>query len=97
MKMYQSDNKSKRHAINHSVTAPRGTAALGHTLLSTISSSKHQQKERRERKWEVLRGTTFGGRGQETVSPVLKAPRQCPLVLLVELMHMMEINVLYDV
>jgi hypothetical protein len=24
-----------------------------------------------------------GGRGQETISPVLKVPRQCPLVLLV--------------
>jgi hypothetical protein len=36
-------------------------------------------------------GTTFG-RGQETMSPVFKVPRQCPLVLLVEVMHMIGIN-----
>jgi hypothetical protein len=31
-----------------------------------------------------MRDTTFKGGGQETLSPVLKIPRQCPLVLLVE-------------
>jgi hypothetical protein len=31
------------------------------------------ERERRDRKW---------GEGQETISPVLKVPRQCPLVLL---------------
>jgi hypothetical protein len=30
--------------------------------------------------------------GEETVSPVLKVPRQCPLLLLVEVMHMIGIN-----
>jgi hypothetical protein len=35
------------------------------------------------------------GRGQEIISPVLKVPRQCPLVLLVEVMHMIGIN-FYD-
>jgi hypothetical protein len=32
---------------------------------------------------EVVRDTTLGGGGHETISPVLKVPRQCPLVLLV--------------
>jgi hypothetical protein len=37
------------------------------------------------------------GRGeQETISPVLKFPMQCPLVLLVEVMQMIAIN-FYDV
>jgi hypothetical protein len=47
---------------------------------------------------EVVRETTFvGRRGQETVSPVLKVPRQCPLVLLVVIMHMIGINFFNDV
>jgi hypothetical protein len=42
-------------------------------------------KEREERKWEVARDTTFKGEGQEIFfPPVLKVPRQCSLVLLVE-------------
>jgi hypothetical protein len=32
---------------------------------------------------------------QDTVSPVLKVPRQCPLVLLVEVMQMIGINFCY--
>jgi hypothetical protein len=34
--------------------------------------------------------------GQETISPVLKVPKQWPLVLLVEVMHMIDIYFLYD-
>jgi hypothetical protein len=30
--------------------------------------------------------------GEEIISPVLKVPRECPLVLLVEIMHMIGIN-----
>jgi hypothetical protein len=32
------------------------------------------------------------GGGEETISSVLKVPRQCPLVLLVDLMHMKGID-----
>jgi hypothetical protein len=35
-------------------------------------------------------------RDTETVSPVLKVPRQCPLVLLVNILHVNRI-ILYDV
>jgi hypothetical protein len=38
-----------------------------------------------------VRDITFGG-GQETTSSVLKVPRQCPLVLLVEAMYMIVIT-----
>jgi hypothetical protein len=34
------------------------------------------------------------GREQETLSPVTKVPKQCPLVLLVEMMHMIGFNYL---
>jgi hypothetical protein len=37
-----------------------------------------------------------GGGAQETLCPVLKVPRQCPLVLLLEVPHMIGINLLYD-
>jgi hypothetical protein len=43
-------------------------------------------RERRERECGggSERHYIWGGGGQETLSPVLKVPRQCPLVLLVE-------------
>jgi hypothetical protein len=52
---------------------------------------KDRQREKRK-KWG---GSEWEG-GQETVSPVLKAPRQCPLVLLVEVMHMIGIVLFFD-
>jgi hypothetical protein len=52
------------------------------------------QREKR-RKGVIVRDTTFEGEGQETISPVLKVPRQCPLVLLVEVIHMIGINCFY--
>jgi hypothetical protein len=45
---------------------------------------KRREEKRREEK--VVRDTTLG-REQQIISPVLKAPRQCTLVLLVEEMH----------
>jgi hypothetical protein len=46
---------------------------------------------------DTVGDTTLGGRGeQKTIFPVLKVPRQCPLVLLVEIMHMFGIN-FYDI
>jgi hypothetical protein len=44
---------------------------------------------------EVVRNTIFRGQ-QGNIFPVLKVPRQCPLVLLVETMHIVGINFLYD-
>jgi hypothetical protein len=60
------------------------------TQLVPISEHPNErEREIRDRKWgEVVRDATFGG--EETISPVLKVPRQCPLVLLV--MHMIKIN-----
>jgi hypothetical protein len=60
MKMYQSDNKSKRHAINQSLTAPRGTATHGHALPTTINSSKHQERERGGGGGEGVTGNILG-------------------------------------
>jgi hypothetical protein len=41
-----------------------------------------------------VRDTTFGGgaRKKEFIFPVLKVPRQCPLVLLVEAAHLIGIR-----
>jgi hypothetical protein len=46
--------------------------------------TEHTERER-ENVGEVVRETLhLRGGGQETLSPVSKVPRQCPLVLLVE-------------
>jgi hypothetical protein len=56
------------------------------------STGKREEKE----SGAVVRDTRFGGvGGQETISPLLKVPRQCPLVLLAEVMHMIGTN-FYD-
>jgi hypothetical protein len=39
-----------------------------------------------------MRDTTFGVGEYENIFPILKVPRQCPLVLLVEATHMIGIN-----
>jgi hypothetical protein len=39
---------------------------------------------------EVLRYIKFGG-GEETIFPILKVPRQCSLILMVKVMHMIRI------
>jgi hypothetical protein len=39
---------------------------------------------------ELVRETTFGGK--KILFPISKVPRQCPLVLLVEVLHMIGIN-----
>jgi hypothetical protein len=44
--------------------------------------TKKREREREMR--EVVRDTTFRVRKTESIFPVLKIPRQCPLVLLVE-------------
>jgi hypothetical protein len=55
-------------------------------------SEREREREEKE-SGEAVRDTTFGGGGgQETVSPVSQVPRQCPLVLLPEVMHMIGIN-----
>jgi hypothetical protein len=43
---------------------------------------KEGDREKRKKVGEVVRDTKFlvGGGEQETISPVLKAPRQCSLV-----------------
>jgi hypothetical protein len=53
-----------------------------------------RREEKRREGGEVMRDTTFEG-GQETISAVLKVPRQCSLVLLVQVTHMIGIN-FYD-
>jgi hypothetical protein len=56
-----------------------------------------REREREERNGEVVRDTTFWGgvRKKETIFPVLKAPRQCPLVLLVDAAHMIGIRLFF--
>jgi hypothetical protein len=47
---------------------------------------RERERERRDKVREVARETIFKGEEKETFfSPVLKVPRQCPLVLLVEI------------
>jgi hypothetical protein len=55
---------------------------------------REREREREERNGEVVRDTRFWGgvRKKETIFPVLKVPRQCPLVLLVEGAHMVGIR-----
>jgi hypothetical protein len=50
-----------------------------------------EERESEEREsGEVVRDTKFG-EGQESIFPILKVPRQCQLVLLVEVMRMIGI------
>jgi hypothetical protein len=49
-------------------------------------------KAREERSGKVVRDTTFRVRKKESIFPVLKVPRQCPLVLLVEAAHLIGIR-----
>jgi hypothetical protein len=49
--------------------------------------------EREEKVGEIVRDTTIRV-GKISLTPILKVPRQYPLVLLVEVMHMMRIILL---
>jgi hypothetical protein len=59
-------------------------------ILDEKTISREREREEKE-SGEVVRDTTF--RRQETISSVLKVPRQCSLVLLVEVMHVIGINI----
>jgi hypothetical protein len=48
---------------------------------------KNKKEKERERGGEVMKDTTFRVRKKESIFPVQKVPRQCPLVLLVEAAH----------
>jgi hypothetical protein len=63
------------------------------TYVTTLKGRGREPERAREEKdnFKVMRGTTFGG-WQETISPVLKVPRQCPLVLLLDVMNMIGNN-----
>jgi hypothetical protein len=53
-------------------------------FTSALPGNRKRREEEKEKEvGEVVRDTTLRGRGHETISPVLKVPRQCPLVLLV--------------
>jgi hypothetical protein len=62
--------------------------------VRTIRNTQIQRERERRKKWGsterhyILRGV----RKKETIFPVLKVPRQCPLVLLVEAAHMIGIR-----
>jgi hypothetical protein len=51
------------------------------------TAEKRREEKRRD---DNERNYTWGR--QNTISPGLKVPRQCPLILLVEVMHMIGIN-----
>jgi hypothetical protein len=53
------------------------------------------RREREERSGEVVKDTTFRVRKKEFIFPILKVPRQCPLVLLVEAAHFIGIRFLF--
>jgi hypothetical protein len=58
-----------------------------------VDKNFREKRERERENGEILRDITFGGE-QETVSQVLKVPRQCSLVLLLEVIRMIGINIL---
>jgi hypothetical protein len=61
-------------------------------LLREREREEERKKERKkERKWLGSVRHYTGGE-EEIIFPVLKVPRQCPLVLLVEVLHMIPIN-----
>jgi hypothetical protein len=51
-----------------------------------------ESESERERSGKVVRDTTFRVRERESIYPDEKAPRQCPLVLLVEATHLIGIR-----
>jgi hypothetical protein len=69
-----------------------------HLTQHSSECRNHRERERDEKESRVgsQRHYIWGGGGEETVSPVSKVPKQCPFVL-VEAMHMIGINFLYDV
>jgi hypothetical protein len=58
--------------------------------ISAFHLILERERERERGSGKVVRDTTFGR--QETITPILKVPRQCPLVLLVEVMRLIGIN-----
>jgi hypothetical protein len=48
-----------------------------------------ERRRRRKRSGAVVRDTTFRVIKKESIFPVLKVPRPCPLVLLIEAAHFM--------
>jgi hypothetical protein len=54
-----------------------------------------ERREREKRKRGVSERNCVWGREQEAASPVFKVPRQCPLFLLLQVMHMIGIDVFY--
>jgi hypothetical protein len=69
------------------------TSNNGYSSCSYGSRTQFSLETEEKESGEIVRDTVFWG--QETTFPVLKVPRQCPLVLLVQVMHMMGINFLY--
>jgi hypothetical protein len=65
-------------------TVPRCSGKVSTEPLLRNDRGIHIKRE----SGEVVSDTTCGGGGgaDETISPVLKVPRQCSLVLLIELM-----------
>jgi hypothetical protein len=66
-------------------------------LIKFESNVQFKQKNRKfknrlEVSGEVVKDTTFRVSKKESIYPVLKVPRQCPLVLLVEAAHIFGIK-----
>jgi hypothetical protein len=58
---------------------------------------KKKKKKRGNNEIRYIWGGGDGVRKKETIFPVLKVPRQCPLVLLVEAAHMIGIRIFYNI
>jgi hypothetical protein len=63
--------------------------------LNTNEREKERERER-ERERGNVQLVKVKREGQENISSILKVPRQCPFIFLVELMHIIGIN-FYDV
>jgi hypothetical protein len=72
---------SESHGTNDFILLSGGSGSL---QKPSFEGEREREREIRERMkvGEVVRDITLGGR-QETVSPVLKVPRQCSLAFLV--------------
>jgi hypothetical protein len=58
----------------------------------SLIKGEGKERERRETVGEVVGVITFEEGVQGTMSRTLKVPRQCPFVLLVNVMHVVGIN-----
>jgi hypothetical protein len=64
-----------------------------HMGIEAFTRDREREGEKERGNGEVVRNTTFRESKKGSIFPVLKVPRQCPLVLRVEAAHMIGIQI----